>query len=151
MYLIEGKRNTSWRTSNSSAGSTGISIKWNIYGGLILFKPHFFLALRQEVQLTISNERVGYKVVWDQKQELNGNVLKCEKVIWHKGQEWKIQKNLHRTRETNQGDIKMNIIMIGLLSLLPKWVSFLLGQSSKTGDDKAPLSLPVSGSATKEV
>ena len=41
--------------------------------------------------------------------------------------------------------------MIGLLSFLPKWVSFLLGQSSKTGCDKDPMSLSVSGSATKEV
>lgn len=81
--------------------------------------------------------------MWDQKQELNGNVLKCEKVIWHKGQEWKIQKNLHRTTETNQGDLKMNIIMIGLLSFLLKWVSFLLGYSFKTGCDKASLPLLV--------
>lgn len=63
----------------------------------------------------------------------------------------KIQKNSHGTRGTNQSDLKRNIIMIGLLPFLPKWIFFLLGQSSKTGHDNAPLSLSVSRSATKEV
>lgn len=53
----------------------------------------------------------------------------------------KIEKNPRGTREANQDDLKRNLIMIGLLPLLPKCIFFLLGQSSKIGHDNAPLSL----------
>lgn len=62
----------------------------------------------------------------------------------------RIQRNSCGTRETNQSDLKKYIIMADFLQLLPAWISFLLGQSSKTGHDNAPLSLCPSSSATKE-
>lgn len=62
----------------------------------------------------------------------------------------KILKNPRRTRETNQGDLTRNKIMVGLLPVLPPGIFFLLGKSSTTGLDNAPLSLSVSGSRTKE-
>lgn len=41
-----GSINIFLRILNSLVGSLGISMKWNIYGSLILFKIYFFFVLR---------------------------------------------------------------------------------------------------------